>query len=256
MILAAMLAIATVQNAPLNPSGKWIVDYRPDMCVAQRSFGEATAATVFGFEPAVAMDSGGAKLLILSPDTRGVGVRHGRAEIVLQPSGEKQTSDFVSWSLKSSVDHRALEMSVDKDFMAKLGKSTGLSVVAGKDSFELATGPLQAVLAAMKTCNDDLMRSWGIDPTAIAAAIGNPGDWFTDDDCPASAKRRGASGGVVVVLTVDPSGRTKACRVVSSSKDPDLDEATCDLGRRRGRFQPQTGDRYSILSIRWVLADM
>lgn len=113
MVLAAMLAIATAQNAPLNPSGKWIVDYRPDMCVAQRSFGEATAATVFGFEPAVAMDSGGAKLLILSPDTRGGGVRHGRAEIMLRPSGEKQTLDFVSWSLKSSVDHRALEISVD-----------------------------------------------------------------------------------------------------------------------------------------------
>jgi TonB family protein len=256
MIFAAMLAITAAQNAPLNPSGKWVVDYRPDMCVGQRSFGEAAAVTIFGFEPAVAMDSGGAKLLILSPDSRGGGVRRGRAEIVLQPSGEKQTLDFVSWSLKSAADHRALEVSVDKDFMSKLGKSTGLSVVAGKDSFALTTGPLQAVLAAMKTCNDDLMRSWGVDPTAIATAIGNPGEWFNDDDYPAAAKRRGASGGVVVLLTIDPSGHTKACRVVSSSKDPDLDKATCDLGRQHGRFQPGTGDGYSVLSIRWVLADM
>jgi TonB family protein len=255
MIFAAMLAVAAAQNAPLNPSGKWVVDYRPDMCVGQRSFGETAAQTIFGFEPAIAMDSGGAKLLILSPDARGGGVRRGQATVALQPSGETQKLDYVSWSLKSAVGHRALEVSVDKDFMTKLGKSTGLSVVAGKDTSTLTTGPLQGVLAAMKTCNDDLMRSWGVDPTAIATAMGNPGEWFNDDDYPAAAKRRGASGGVVVLLTVDPTGHSKACRVVSSSKDVDLDKATCDLGVQHGRFQPRTGDGYSVLSIRWVLAD-
>jgi TonB family protein len=250
-----MLAALAAQTASLPPSGKWIVDYRPDMCVAQRSFGPAAAATVFGFEPAVAMDSGGAKLLILAPDSRDGGVRRGHAAVALQPSGETQTLDYVSWSLKSAVGHRALEVSVDKAFMTKLGNATGLSVVAGMDSFALATGPLQAILSAMKTCNDDLMRSWGVDPTATATPIGNPGGWFTDDDYPAAAKRAGASGRVVIVLTTDPSGHAKACRVVSSSKDAVLDQATCALATRRGRFQPRTGDGFSVLSVRWDLAE-
>jgi len=254
MIITTMLALAAAQAAPMTPSSKWVVDYRPDMCLASRTFGVAAAPTIFGFEPSITMDDAGAMLLIVTPDPHG-GVRTGRATVTLS-SGEKKTLDYVSWTFKNeSAAQRAFEVSADSDFMTKLDQSTALSMDAGKDSFALATGPFTKVLAAMKTCTDNLLRSWGVDPAAKAVPMGNPGGWFTDDDYPSEARRRNASGRVVAIVTADPEGHVKACRIVSSSKDPALDQQTCDLARRRGRYQTSAADSFAVLGIRWVLRD-
>jgi protein TonB len=89
---------------------------------------------------------------------------------------------------------------------------------------------------------------------------GNPGGWFTDDDYPADAKRAGAQGSVSLLLSVDTSGKVVGCRVTASSGNSSLDDATCRLAERRGRFiiqkdaqgdaQPYT---YSLPGIRWSL---
>lgn len=252
MIFAAMLAAAATQTAPITPLGRWTVDYRPDMCLASRPFGAAANPTFFGLEPSVSMDDEGAMLLILSPDSRGGGVRRGKANVILS-SGEKQTLDYLSWVLKSSPSQRAFEVTVDSDFMSKLNRSTGLSINAGKESFALATGPFSHVLAAMKTCNDNLLRTWGINPAARAIPVRNPGGWFTDNDYPAAARRRGATGRVVAIVTADADGHVKACRIVNSSKDADLDKATCDLAKRRGRYQPGADGSFAVLGIRWTM---
>jgi len=252
MIFATMLALAAVQTAPMTPLGRWTVDYRPDMCLASRPFGAAANPTLFGLEPSVAMDSEGAMLLIVSPDSRGGGVRRGKATIALS-SGEKQALDYVSWPLKNTPGQRAFEVTVDSDFMSKFDQSTGLSIGAGKETFALETGPFSRVLGAMKTCNDNLLRSWGIDPAARAVPVRNPGGWFTDNDYPAAARSRGAIGRVVAIVTAGPDGRVKACRIVNSSKDADLDMATCDLAKRRGRYKPGADGSFGVLAIRWTM---
>jgi TonB family protein len=252
MIFITMLALAAAQSAPIAPLGRWTVDYRPDMCVASRPFGTEATPTLFGLEPSVSMDSAGAMLLIVSPNSRGSGVRRGEATVVLS-SGARKTLDYVSWTLKASTDQRAYEVTVDADFMSKLDQSTELSMNFGKESFALATGPFSKVLGAMKTCTDNLLHSWGVDPAARAVPANNPGGWFTDDDYPAAARRRGVSGRVAALVTAGPDGRVKACRIVSSSKDPDLDETTCELAKRRGRYKPGASDSFAVLGIRWVL---
>lgn len=78
MIIAALLA-AAVQTAPITPSGRWTVDYRPDMCLASRPFGPTAKPIFLGLEPSVAMDSEGAMLLVVAPASRGGGVRRGKA---------------------------------------------------------------------------------------------------------------------------------------------------------------------------------
>ncbi|MDB5679456.1 TonB family protein [Sphingomonas bacterium] len=90
---------------------------------------------------------------------------------------------------------------------------------------------------------------------------GNPGGWFTDEDFPAAAKRANASGRVAVLLNIDTSGRVAGCRVTASSGNSDLDNTTCSLATRRGRFIVQkdsdgTPQAYSWpISTRWVLKD-
>ncbi|HEX4693892.1 energy transducer TonB [Sphingomonas sp.] len=256
MIHLMIAAIAVVTTpAPLAPAGKWVVDYRKDMCLVSRPFGPADTATIFALKPAIAMTEGGQTLFVLAPNTGGTGVRRGQATVTPLQSGQQKKFDYVSWVPKGTK-LRAYEIEANADFAGSLGEATGVAIDAGKDGFSFATGKLQPVMTALATCNQDLFRSWGIDPTAKASTQhgANPGSWFKDGDYPAAAKRRGAQGQSVVVLTVSGEGRPTACRVVVKA-DPDLDRVTCELAMRNGRYEASPGksDRYSILSVRWVL---
>lgn len=78
-------------------------------------------------------------------------------------------------------------------------------------------------------------------PPAIskaAAARGNPSSWITDADYPPSALRAGEEGSVGISFNVNAQGRIEACSVSSSSGSSALDQATCRLVERRGRYSP------------------
>jgi protein TonB len=59
-----------------------------------------------------------------------------------------------------------------------------------------------------------------------------------DSDYPRSASRTGATGTVVLHLSVGPDGRVAGCRLARTSGSADLDEATCRLARERFRYSP------------------
>jgi len=70
------------------------------------------------------------------------------------------------------------------------------------------------------------------------SARGNQGDWFPQDSYPAAARRASAEGRVSVRVNVGANGRVTACSVTSSSGNSDLDDTTCRLATRNGRFNP------------------
>ena len=256
MIIPAILALAaaTTPAEPMKPAGKWIVDYRPDMCVVGRSFGTEASPTIFALKPSISMDSKSTDLFVLAPLTGDKGIHRGDATVTFEPSGITRKLAYVSW-VPNGTRVRGYEVPLAGDGVDTLRQSTGVQISAGKDSFAMETGKIEPVMAALATCTDDLFSSWGVDPKAKAAPNGSPGNWFTDDDYPSDARRRDATGGVTILLTVDPDGGVADCRVVVSSKDKSLDDTSCTLARRRGRFEKAaaTGNRFAILSIRWVL---
>jgi protein TonB len=67
---------------------------------------------------------------------------------------------------------------------------------------------------------------------------GTAASLFSVDDYPAAAKGSGAHGKVVARLTIDTSGRVVACKIIHSSGFAVLDEATCNILRRRARYGP------------------
>ncbi|MDB5679992.1 energy transducer TonB [Sphingomonas bacterium] len=253
--LTLALAAATTP-VPLAPSGKWIVDYQKDMCLVSRAFGPTDASTMLVLKPGVSMEDGGQTLYVLTPSSGG-GVRRGRAVVVAQPSGQQWQIDYVSW-LPKGTTLRGYEVHADQDVVAVLAQSTGVTITPGKDGFSFVTGKMQPVLNALTACNDDLFKSWGIDPAAKAVPRRgmSPGTWFSADSYPSDAKRRGAQGRSVIAVTVSADGMPSACRVVVKA-DPALDETSCNLAMRKGRFEKslEKTDRYAILSVRWELWD-
>jgi TonB family protein len=90
---------------------------------------------------------------------------------------------------------------------------------------------------------------------------GNPGQWVTNDDYPASAMRQEHEGTSGFRLTYDATGRTTGCEITSSSGFAELDAATCRLLVERARFVPgrdakgaQVGGTYSN-RIRWQIPE-
>ncbi len=71
-----------------------------------------------------------------------------------------------------------------------------------------------------------------------ASPKGRRQSWFSTDDYPGSAQRAGEEGITGVRVEVDAEGRVASCTVTSSSGSAALDEATCKLYQRRGRFTP------------------
>lgn len=101
-----------------------------------------------------------------------------------------------------------------------------------------------------------------VSQAARATPKGNPGNWFTHDDYPAAALRANASGRVTVVLSIDTSGRVANCKVTSSSGNSDLDDTTCRLATRRGRFnvaKDAAGNpipsQATIPGVKWTVTD-
>ena len=71
-----------------------------------------------------------------------------------------------------------------------------------------------------------------------AGAKGNPADWITQDDYPASALRAEEQGTSAITWTINTQGRVENCRVTSSSGSSALDDAACRAITRRGRYAP------------------
>lgn len=102
-------------------------------------------------------------------------------------------------------------------------------------------------------------------PVSLAHGVrvrGDQGGWFPQDSYPAAARRAGAEGRVSVSVDVGATGRVLACRVIGSSGNEDLDQATCRLATRNGRFDPardtsgeKVASTVTLRPVRWALEE-
>jgi TonB family protein len=85
---------------------------------------------------------------------------------------------------------------------------------------------------------------------------------FSAADYPVEALKNGWEGEVVADLTVSPEGRVTACAIVKSSGHDVLDQATCDIVRKRAVFKPAIDangkpieDHVRTPPIKWALSN-
>ncbi|GAA4641981.1 hypothetical protein GCM10023115_03000 [Pontixanthobacter gangjinensis] len=88
---------------------------------------------------------------------------------------------------------------------------------------------------------------------------GNPGRWASPRDYPSRALREEREGVTRFRVSVSADGRVTNCTVTGSSGHSDLDETTCKLITRRGRFNAATnGDGNEVAgtwsnAVRWEI---
>lgn len=238
----AMILSGAEAAAPLAPSGRWVVDYHPAMCVATHAFGTAGEVTV-GLRPWPMGDR--TEYVMVLPGKPGA-PRRGSATVTLGGVGKPVTGEYVNW-LMPKTTRRITVVTVDREATEHLEDATSIAIRLGTaPPVVVAPDRLKAALGALKTCNDDLLKTWGIDPTegdrvATPAHAGNPANWITADDYPSAEFSNDIGGTVAITWRIETDGRVGDCRVVSTSGHPELDQAACKAVVQRGHYKPAIG---------------
>ena len=155
---------------------------------------------------------------------------------------------------------------VDFLLLERLAASNAIRVQRGGGIVgTIALPGARKAVQALRTCNESLLREWGVDPILwtslrrLPTAVGGAPSLFTNDDYPETALRQNATGKVVVRIDVSASGRATDCASVRSSGNAWLDAKSYSVIMRRARFEPAIGADGSpvaapaITSVTWSL---
>lgn len=137
---------------------------------------------------------------------------------------------------------------VKVDALDHFAKANGLAVTAKKTPvISIAFSQADKAVIALRACNDDILRSWGIDPAA-RKQLRSEARWEpvtkkknsmpTLEDMPQGSLRGGSSGQALIIFDVASDGSTSGCKLVSQSGSAG---SPCEQLKRRGKYHPAVG---------------
>ena len=241
-----------------EPVGKWELREDQDRCLLQRTFGNAAQAFSLTILPHPGLTT--VDLLLRGPELTKVGSTK-RARLIVEPS-QRSFDGKLEFS-KARDDAPVAQVAVDTGLLDELASAAGLGVEAGNGPpIRLhLTGAANAI-AALKTCEDQLLQAWGVDPARFRPVVpqGKPGfvdlaRFFGADAYPAAAGN--AEGRVLALLSLDAEGKVADCRVFESSGNSALDQRTCEvtLRFRYPVIHDQSGKAvasWTMFQMRWA----
>lgn len=277
-ILAALLAptgALRAENAPLAPSGKWVLNYDTDRCVLSRQFGDAQDPAFLQF---VRYSPGDDFMLNIvgrrfftQANLTDVRLRFGDgAPPMKQPAMTGKMGGlpalFTTGRLDNAEDATDSTLPPPRIPAAVEAAVSRVHVGLGGRRWTFMLGPMDKPMAALRACEADLVRQWGLDPAvqdALAARPtpqGSPARWLTSSDYPTAKLMSGEQAIIAFRLMVGPDGRPTGCSVQSNiARDATFAQTTCAALMRRARFTPArttTGEAmasYFTNRVRWVI---
>lgn len=269
------MAVPTAPSvaAPLQPSGKWVVDYTPSSCTARRTFGDHAISIV-------PSPLGGSTRVIIEGPGRAVRARQFPSMVdPVDGRGAVKASSLI-YPFKAAKGRRGIYSVIPNELVARMLTSGKLDIFAGKQESRLiwsdrSASPMGAALAlgggpslirAINTCMIDLRNHWGMvdgalpTPAVAPQPVGNVMGIFRSDDYPGDALNADQSGMTKFMLMIDERGAAMDCAVVESSGVATLDAMGCQVLRERARFGPAKDavnkpvkSTYVTPPIRWAL---
>lgn len=265
MTIGAGSAIAQTApsiGVPLSPSGKWNVEYSDNMCVLSHDYGPSDGRVTVGFRPFPLTNH---IQIILVTNQKAASSQKGTASVILGAIDKRAEGDYFSWSPPNSAKRITTFYVREKDVSGLADAST--ITLDAKDGPSVSVAPiaLKAALAALKTCEDDLVKGWDVDPAeqdrvTIPASDDNPA-WINNNDYPVAALSGQVEGDVMILWKIDTDGSAKDCALIIKTGNQDLDAAPCRLITQRAHYRPATDvEGHPIPShrarlIRWRLPE-
>ncbi len=266
-LCALLAATGASAQAPapaplLTPSSPWQVDYAENECRLVREFGRDDQRVALRIARASSLEQ--FDVVVAGPGVPDLPLRR-VTRIRLQPQGTEIESEGYSMQVPDQNFHFIRLFDMDAPVLSQFQPIQMLTVTNGSFSVSLRLDNAVQALAALQTCQDDLLTEWGFDVAQYRAlerppkSSSNEAYWVTSDDYPTDALRREQQGMTTTMLTVGIDGRVSHCRVVRSSDVASLDAAACTALMRRANFEPARGpggqaiEAPFIKRVRWQL---
>jgi hypothetical protein len=268
-LICASLAMPVAAAAPapliLKPSSTWHVDYADERCRLARQFGDSKQTVLLFVDlygPSEYFQMTIAGKLVRSA------VQKGDANIQFGPSEEEQKLSFVSGTIGKepallfsrsariappnaaellAIKERSDDEWINLQPISEERKKAVRYLRIGKPlrkPVTLETGSLRGPLAALDTCVENLVTSWGVDVqkhktlTRKAEPSKSPGDWIKSSDYPENMLMAGQPALVSFRLSIGTDGVPTACHIQATTRPKEFDNAVCKSVMRRARFSP------------------
>jgi hypothetical protein len=273
----ALVVIATPLGAASAPvelaqTGPWQVNYDDNACHLLGQFGTDTAAIVTRmtrYQPGDSFD-----LTLYGHPLKTLGLNaaltidFGLADKPFERSGlagtVRELPMILAGGMRLDGRYGDGEEELPPLTPAQEAQARALTIGLRGKQYRLMTGPLDKPLAALRTCQTDLVKHWGYDPEVQASLTrkpkpkGNPGTWARPGDFPSGPLSNGRSGRVKIRLDVDPAGGVTGCNVLAQTIPTDFGVTTCRILARRGRFDPALDKdgkpvrSFWVSSVTWI----
>lgn len=253
----------------LKPSSQWVLDYGENRCRIVRTFADDDdGKTVIYFEQH-SPRSGFAWLIAgdAVPKKSKVKIRFGPDNGTIEKSGNTMTLGSYGPAIGSSgfaavpeevVKVRSLADMPSRDagdfgtspppeLVSTEHRDFGWVEVAAetKDAVRLPLENMSEIQRAMRTCTDDLLRSWGLDPTQEAVLAQHP-RWTNMSEVakdivevyPRAAYMNGEQGTLALRIMVEADGTPSKCVRADLNETENLDNSACLLIMKKAQFEP------------------
>ena len=266
----------------LEPSSAWNIDYSPESCKLGRKFGEGENAVT-----AVFMKSAPGPSMQVLAVGKSLKIRwREKIKYTWWPTGgdeseragalfgesDEVTSILVTTSLVVFPTHSEEPFLLDIGDLERLERERAAQVtqfrfVKGlKSPVTLELGDMSAPMAALETCVDALVESWGLDPSE-QRALSRPAmpandtqRWIKDSEYPKGALENDREAIIEFRLLVDEGGKVTRCDTVGTFVESDFSKGLCALVRDRAQMTPALGPdgepvaSYYVQTVRYQMA--
>ena len=237
-----LLNLAAVPPPELRtPTAKWMVEFADNDCIVSRYYGTSRDdAVILAFKRVPMQDGIDVYLIKDNPKTNAW--RNGRAKIDFG-SGKPIDAKFGAFEVTSGLRRIALSIE-DESYRTAVQSGRVSLIIPGESDDSFAVPNFGGALKLLDLCVANLSDAWGIpkdQQTRIKVKAKPAGSWdriFVSQDYPPDAMQANASGRTVVRYAVDETGHPSDCVVLKQSGTPSLDQRTCSVLMRRGRFKP------------------
>lgn len=263
MAVSAALAFAATpahsqsgESLELVPTGQWALDYGDDACTLSRRFTSSEGEVDLRIETAT---PGHNFALILTSGQLAGG--RGPVRTVVGPNAEQRTYDNPQRGQEGStnavrfgdtllpVDAPNAALSDAASIEGYIRAEANITNVVFTNAFErpvsLRLGSMVNPMTAMRSCVDDLLISWGMDPASAAAGTVPPvrvsqARWAqrVQEAFPRSRGRALRSGQVRVVMAISASGSVTHCHAHSLQSIDAIETVACQSLIAHARYEP------------------
>ena len=253
----AMPAPAAAQRSNVQPN-RWNLDYGDIRCSLSRRIG-GPQSPILILSSYLGRDE--PEIILMRDGTEELPDLPGAVEVVLTPANHVARGEIARRQVQGGRIVTVRELG--EGFIDRFAEAGSIRFQArGRPLIDMAFPGAAAAVTALKACNEDLLRSWGVDTTIpLSRRPRIRSGSIRNDDYPSGSINRGERGTVVARFIVQPDGRVETCSAAVSSTHPTLDQHTCAIIVERFRFHPAEDEQgrpvpgLFVQTVRWVLPE-